>query len=161
MSSTPILLPPTRLRRWRRASAFTFVEVLAALLFLAMVVPAIVGALSVANRASEMAERGALAGELAQNKMSELLTDNAWQSPPFSSGDFAGAYPGYRWEMSSETWTADPVNTEMITLHVDVHYMVQGGDHTVRLSTLVYVPSTTATTGTGTGTTGATGATTP
>ena len=138
--------------RW--SAAFTFVEILAAMLFLALVVPAIVGALGVANRASEMAERSALAGELAQNKMSELLTDNAWQTPAFTNGDFAGTYLGYRSEMTTENWTGDPVNTGMTALHVDVHYNIQGNDHTIRLSTLVYIPSTT-TTGTGTGTTGA------
>ena len=107
-----------------------------------------------------MAERSALAGELAQNKRSEFLIANAWQPPPFTSGDFEGAYPGYRWEMTTESWTGDPVNTGMTALHVDVHYSVQGTDHTVRLSTLVYVPSTTAT-GTGTGTTGTGTSTTP
>ena len=138
----------------RPDGAFTFVEILAALLFLAMVVPAIVGALSVATRASEMAERSALAGELAQNKMSEFVTDNAWQAPPFTNGDFQGMYPGYKWELTTESWTGDPVNTGVTALHVDVHYTVQGNDHTVRLSTLVYVPSTTTTGTTGTGTTG-------
>ena len=145
---------PTRSRatcRPARSAAFTFVEILAAMLFLALVVPAIVGALGVANRASEMAERSALAGELAQNKMSELVTDNAWQTPPFTNGDFAGTYPGYRWEMTTENWTGDPVNTGMTALHVDVHYTIQGNDHTIRLSTLVYVPTTSAV---GTGTTG-------
>ena len=137
------------------AAAFTFVEILAALLFLALVVPAIVGALSVATRTSETAERSALAGELAQNKMSEFLTGNAWQNPNITNGDFAGAHPGYRWEMTSENWTGDSVNTEMTALHVTVHYTVQGSDRTFRLSTLAYVPGTTATgtTGTATGTT--------
>ena len=136
-------------------AAFTFVEILAALLFLAMVVPAIVGALSVATRASEKAARSAMAGELAKNKMSEFLTGNSWQNPNITTGDFAGAYPGYRWEMTSENWTGDSVNTEMTALHVVVHYTVQGNDRTFRLSTLVYAPGTTAA---GIGTTGATGA---
>ncbi len=90
-------VPPHRRHARGGHAAFTFVEILAALLFLAVVVPAIVGALSVANRASEMAERSALAGELAQNKMSEFLVGDAWQSPPFTTGDFEGLYPGYRW----------------------------------------------------------------
>ena len=79
------------------------------------------------------------------------MTDNAWQAPAFTNGDFSGAYPGFRWETTTETWTGDPVNTGMTALHVDVHFTVQGNDHTVRLSTLAYVPSTTST---GTGTTG-------
>jgi type II secretory pathway pseudopilin PulG len=150
----------SRLRPTSRNAAFTFVEILAALLFLALVVPAIVGALGVANRASVAAERSALAGELAQNKLNEFLVGDTWQNPPFTNGDFEGAYPGYRWEMTQESWTGDPVNTGMTALHVDVHYTVQGEDRTVRLSTLVYAATATSTTGSGTtGTSTTTGST--
>src|SRR5438309_1626171 len=50
---------------------FTFVEVLAALTFLAILVPTLLGALSIANRASVMAERSAIAGQLGENKLNE------------------------------------------------------------------------------------------
>ena len=147
---TTIPLPRRRPAR-TPAAAFTLVEILAALLFLALTVPAIVEALSVANRASVVAERGALAGELAQNKLNEFLVGDVWQSPPFTSGDFEGAYPGYRWEMTTEAWTGDPVNTGMTQLNVTVFYTVQGIERNARLSTLAYAAPTTTTSGTGTG----------
>ena len=46
--------------------------------FLAILVPVIVGALAVSNRASLVAERSALAGELGENKLNELQLNDAW-----------------------------------------------------------------------------------
>ena len=100
-----------RMHRHAAASAFTFVEVLAALLFLAVVVPAVVTALTVSNRASEVTDRGTLAGELAENKLNELLTDNAWQSAGSTGGGtFGDDLPGYRWEMTADNWSTDTTN---------------------------------------------------
>jgi Tfp pilus assembly protein PilV len=135
----------------RPAAGFTFVEVLAALLFLAIVIPAIVQALTLANRASEMAERHAIAGEFAENELNQMVLDNAWNNAPASTGDFGPTAPGYRWEMKTTNWTADTVNP-MTALEVDVYYTVQGHEYNVRLSTLVAQPTTT---------TGANTATTP
>ncbi len=125
------------MRAYRRSrGAFTFVEVLAALLFLAVVVPAVVTALTISNRASEIADRGSLAGQLAENKLDEMLVDNAWQSPLASSGTFGDALPGYRWTLSVNNWTADTTNV-VNELRVDVFYPVQGQERNVHLSTLV------------------------
>ncbi len=132
--------------------AFTFVEVLAALLFLAIVVPAILQGLTLANRASVMAERHAIAGELAENKLNELVIDNAWSNAPAPSGDFGATAPGYRWQMQTLNWAADTVN-QMTELAIDVFFTVQGHEYNVHLSTLVSQPSTTTTGTTGTGTT--------
>jgi type II secretory pathway pseudopilin PulG len=120
-------------------NGFTFVEVLAALLFLAILVPAIVSGLTVANRASVMAERSTLAGELADNKLNELLIDNAWTTAE-TRGDFGSDRPGYRWELNQATWSADSVNT-MTELRLDAFFTVQGREHSVRFSTLVSQPS--------------------
>ena len=125
----------------RTTGGFTFVEVLAALLFLAIVVPAIVQALTLANRASVMAERHAIAGEFAENKLNEMLLDDTWASAPTSSGDFGAAAPGYTWQMKTQNWAADTVNP-MTELAVDVTYTVQGHQYSVHLSTLVSQPTT-------------------
>ena len=137
-------------------SAFTLVEVLAALLFLAIAVPAIVGALSVASRTSEVAERSSIAGGLAENKLNEMLVDNAWQSAAQSNGDCGADYPSYHWQMSTQTWaggtnttgtgattptttsTTGTTGTSSLTeLSVEVFYPVQGSEHNVRLTTVV------------------------
>ena len=73
-------------RRRKSRGGFTFVEVLAALIFLAVVVPAIVTALTLSNKASEVTERSAAAGELAENKLNEMLTADAWQNGSTMAG---------------------------------------------------------------------------
>ncbi len=123
------------------AAGFTFVEVLAALLFLAIVVPAIVQALTLANRASVMAERHAIAGEFAENKLNEMVVNNHWSNAPKTSGDFGAGAAGYRWQMTTGTWAADTIN-QMTELAIDVYYTVQGREYNVHLSTLVFVPAT-------------------
>ena len=134
---------------FHRAWGFTFVEVLAAMLFLALVVPVIVGALAISNRTSLLAERGAIASELAENKLNEMLIDNLWRSAPSTRGDFGVDWSGYRWEISTADWTGDTTN-RMTELSTDVYYKVQGQEYSVHLSTLVDPNAATATSATGT-----------
>ena len=123
-------------------AAFTFVEILAALMFLAILLPAVFVGITLANRASVLAERQAAAAELAQNKLAELTLDDAWTSAD-PRGDFGPDWPGYRWESTQTTWDMD----SMIVLTVQTFFPVQGRERSITLSTLV---SSTASTLTGT-----------
>ena len=117
--------------------AFTFVEVFAALVFLAILVPAIVEGLGIANRTSVIAERGSIAGELAENKMNEILLSSTGGNPiEDTRGDFGTDFPGYRWEMTQGAWDQDTVNT-MTQMSIEVFYPVQGRERSVTLTTLV------------------------
>ena len=116
----------------RSPRAFTFVEILACMVFLGILIPAVVEGIGIANRASLLAERGAVATELAENKLSELTLNDAWATGE-TRGDFGTDQPGYRWEANQSTWDMDA----MIQLTMDVFYTVQGQEHSVRLSTLV------------------------
>ncbi len=138
--------------RHRRAG-FTFVEVLAAMLFLAIVVPAIVTALTLSNRASEMTDRGTTAGQLAENKLNEMLIGNAWQGASSTGGDCGADFPGYRWELTQEPWEGDSA-AAMTQLKVSVLFQTQGTEHSVTLTTLVNTQTATAT---GTNTSGGIG----
>ncbi len=120
----------------RTAGGFTFVEILAALMFLAILVPAVVGGLSLSNRLSVFSERSAVANELAENKMNEMLLDDAWASSGATRGDFGAEWPGYRWEMNQTGWKGDTSNP-MTELSMEVFFPVQGKEHNVRLATLV------------------------
>jgi type II secretory pathway pseudopilin PulG len=119
-------------------NGFTFVEVFAAMVFLAILIPAIVEGLSIATRASVVAERSSVAGELAENKMNELLltSTNGTENQSQTSGDFGTDWPGYRWEMTEGTWDQDTVNT-MSEMSVQVFYPVQGKERSVTLTTLL------------------------
>jgi type II secretory pathway pseudopilin PulG len=122
----------------KRNEAFTFVEVFAALVFLAILVPAIVEGLGIANRTSVVAERGSIAGELAENKMNEILlsSTNGTTADTDTRGDFGTDWPGYHWQMTQGTWEQDTVNI-MSQVSIQVFYPVQGQERSVTLTTLV------------------------
>ena len=151
-----------------KRAAFTLVEVLASLLFLAIAVPAIVAALGVASRTSEVTERTSVAGSLAENKLNEMLVDNTWQSVAQPNGDCGADFPFYHWQMSTQTWagatnpagtgglggtptattttntTTGTTGTSGLTeLSVEVFYPVQGSERSVRLTTVVNASSPT------------------
>lgn len=124
--------------------AFTFVEILAALFFLAILIPVIVEGVTLSSRISVLTERGTIATELAQNKMCELTLGDTWVSAD-AAGDFGEDRQGYRWEVTQSTWDMDA----MTLLAVKVYFTVQGVERSVTLSTLVN-PATAGTTATST-----------
>ena len=116
----------------RGRHAFTFVEVLAAMVFLGILMPVVVSALMVANRAAVVAERSTIAAQLGENKLGELMLGDAWTSAG-TRGDFGTEWSGYRWQLTKATWESGA----MTELTLDVFYKVQGTEHNARLSTLV------------------------
>jgi type II secretory pathway pseudopilin PulG len=87
----------------RGAGGFTFVEVLAALVFLAILLPTVMHGFSICTRAGAAAERTAIAGQLAENRMSELMLNDAWISAE-QRGEFGPEFPGYRYQVEQTTW---------------------------------------------------------
>jgi type II secretory pathway pseudopilin PulG len=116
------------------SAAFTLVEVLAAMFFLAILIPTVLNALTLSNRASVIAERTDIAAQLAENKLNELLIDTTTNSSSGDTrGDFGDDWPGYRWELTRTNWDSSSSMTE---LDISVYFTVQGREHSVRLSTL-------------------------
>jgi Tfp pilus assembly protein PilV len=115
---------------------FTLIEVLAALLFLAILVPAIASALTLSSRVSTLSDRRAVAVELAENQLNNELVGSGWESAAATNGDFGTGYPGYTWAMTQTSWSGDSVNT-MTELDMAVTFPVQGRSQSVKLSTLV------------------------
>lgn len=145
--------------RMGQKAGFTFVEVLAALLFLAVVVPTIVSALSLSTRASEVAERGGMAAQLAENKLNEMLLADAWQTAQATGGDCGVDFPNFRWQLTQTPWTTDSASN-MTELKVEVFYKVQGRERAATMNTLVNTLTASSATGSskgsGTTTTGGT-----
>ena len=121
-----------RATRSSHRRAFTFVEVLAAMVFLGILMPVVVQALLVGSRAAEVAERSTIAAQLGENKLAELMLGDAW-STAATRGTFGADRTGYRWELTKATWES----SAMTELTLDVFYKVQGTEHDARLSTLV------------------------
>jgi len=117
---------------------FTLVEVLAALMVTAVVIPITLRALMLGTGLNESAGRHRQALHLANLKLQELVVTNAWLNT--TDGDFGTDYPGFRWELATDTWTA--VDVTMLRLDLTVHGPARVGETTVTLSTLVPEAST-------------------
>ena len=114
-------------------SGFTLAEVLAALLFMAIVIPVAVQGLHIASRAGSVSERKALGARLAENKLNELVVTGQWQSAA-QKGTIQEGLQSYSWQLQSESWAEDGA-MRLLTVHVNVP--VQGRDYDVHVSTLV------------------------
>ena len=127
--------PTNRPRR-----AFTFVEVLAALLLLSIVAPIFVEAMLVSSRAGTVAERKRSATQLAEKRLRTSIIDDTWRDGTLS-GNFGSDWPGYAWKMTTEDWsitTTDGTKTsDMTLLSITVTYKVQEREYEVSLQTLV------------------------
>ena len=81
-----------------------------------------------------LTERNAVAGELAENQLNEILVDGSSGSTTDTGGEFGANWPGYRYETSEQLWDQDNTMTQ---LSVEVFFKVQGQEHSVRLTTLL------------------------
>jgi Tfp pilus assembly protein PilV len=114
-------------------AGFTLAEVLAAMLFLAIVIPVAMQGLQIASRAGMVGERKSLGARLAENKLNELVVTGQWQSSA-AKGTIYEGLQSYAWELLAEPWSEDGT---MRLLTVQVTVPVQGQDYPVRVSTLV------------------------
>ena len=90
----------------RRTSGFTLAEALAALAFLAIVIPVAVEGVRVASRAGQVAERKQEAARAGTRIMSELVATKQWQQSS-SSGTTQEGRRMYRWQIQNKTWDQD------------------------------------------------------
>jgi type II secretory pathway pseudopilin PulG len=112
---------------------FTLAEVLAALLFMAIVIPVALQGLRIASRAGSVSERKAIGARLAENKLNELIVTGQWQSAS-QRGTIQEGLQSYAWRLQAEPWREDGA-MRLVTIHVTVP--VQGQDYDVSVSTLV------------------------
>lgn len=107
-------------------------EVLAALLFMAIVIPVAVEGLRVASLAGVVAERKREAVRVADRILSESLVTTNWNKS-VQSGSTVDGGREFRWTLRLEPWGQGTVQQ----LSADVHFTAQGRDYAVRLDTLV------------------------
>jgi type II secretory pathway pseudopilin PulG len=128
--------PQTRVNRSRPSErAFTLAEVLAALVFMAILIPVALEGLSIASRAGEVATRKSEAIILAESLINENAALTNGQS--MNSGSTRQGIHDFRWTMRNEPWAVDQSSSAMRQLSVEVTYNAKGRDYSVHLSTLV------------------------
>ena len=105
----------------RRRAAFTLVEVLAALLMMAIIIPVAIEGMSVASRVAVLGQRKAAAIRVGERVLNELLVETQIQQASSSGTAYEGdaAYP---WVMRVENWPEDSMQQMTVT----VSFTVQG-----------------------------------
>src|SRR5215471_21752331 len=88
-------------------SGFTLAEVLAALLFMAIVVPVAIEGLHIAGLAGAVAERKGEAARVAQRLLEESLVTTNWNQS-IQSGTVIEGQRKFDWTLHSDPWTQDP-----------------------------------------------------
>jgi type II secretory pathway pseudopilin PulG len=123
-------------RRKRSTGGFTLAEVLAALLFMAIVIPAAVEGLHIASLAGTVAERKGEAARVAQRLLAESLVTTNWNQS-VQNGMLAEGQRQFRWSLRNDPWNQDPNQDVVRLLSVEVTFAAQNRDYSVRMSTLV------------------------
>jgi len=119
--------------RHRRAeSGFTLAEVLAAMLFMAIVIPVAVAGLRIASLAGEVGSRKAVACRVADRVLNEALVTGQLQKSS-QSGSVREGVIDYEWTLSVEPSGLDTLSLAT----VEVNFPAQGKTYDVNLSTLV------------------------
>lgn len=117
---------------------FTLVEVLAALLMMAIIIPVAMEGMSVASRAGVLGQRKAAACRIAERVLNELIVEGETQQAS-TSGNTSDGDTNYPWTMRSETWSEDA----MLHMTVTVTFTVQGNNYEISASTLIPPASST------------------
>jgi type II secretory pathway pseudopilin PulG len=124
-----------------RTSAFTLAEVLAAMMFMAIVIPVAVEALHVASASGEIAVRKTEAARVADRILNENLVTTNWNQS--ISGTITENGLEFRWTLRNEYWSPDPV---MHLVTAEVEFSTRGRAYSIRTSTLADAQSVSATT---------------
>jgi len=113
-------------------AGFTLAEVLAALAFMAIVIPVAVQGIAVASRAGQVAARKADAARIGDRVLNELEVTGQLLGG-VQSGVIREGAREFRWSMQTQSWLEGNLNQ----VTVSVAFEVQGQTYDLRLATLI------------------------
>lgn len=124
--------------RCASSRGFTLLEVLAALLLIAVVLPVIMGAINTSTHVGGLARDRAEAAMLAENRLNEILIDQSWQFGDDTGGFEADtddpAAARYTWELQVQQWQDPSVRRLTMT----VRWERRGRPQSITLTTAVH-----------------------
>src|SRR2546427_12266925 len=95
------------LPRTHPQAAFTLAEVLAALVFMAILIPVALEGLSIASRSGEVAARKSEAALVAESILNEHIVTTNWNTS-LQNGTVRYGTRDFNWTMRNDPWTQDP-----------------------------------------------------
>ena len=117
----------------RPAQGFTFIELLATVVLIAVIMPVAMGGISLCTSLAGQSRRQIEAATLAKTKLTELVVGRNWETGG-KSGDFGKDWPDYRWTAEVAEWTDPTVRR----LDLTVFWQSRNRPRSITLSTLVY-----------------------
>lgn len=133
-------LDATKKKRKTSAKGFTLLEILAALLLIGLVLPAVMKGLSLASILVADSDRKYEALDLAETKLGEVLLEESWKTNTAGSGNFDEdefkeyEFKEYEWTLDVSNWT----EANLKQVEVAVTWQQRNRPREVRLTTLVY-----------------------
>lgn len=138
------------------------VEVLATLVLLAIVLPAVTQGIHLASSAASSSRHRTEASGLAESKLNELIATDQWQNGQ-TAGDFGADWPEYRWQATLSNWQYDNTSAGLEQLDVQVSWNAGNRPDSITVSTLIYdrtnTSNNTGSSGSTSGSSGSTGST--
>ena len=122
-------------RQINRRSAFTLAEVLAALVFLAILIPVALEGLSIASSVGEVAARKGEAALVAERVLNESIVTTNWNRS-VQTGTVRQGPREFPWTLRNDPWNQDPNQSTMRLVSVEVKYFVKGRERAFTLTTL-------------------------
>jgi prepilin-type N-terminal cleavage/methylation domain-containing protein len=114
-------------------NGFTFIELLATVVLIAVIMPVAMQGISLCTRLAGQSRQQIEAVSLAKTKLTELIVTRDWENGD-QSGDFGADWPDYQWTATLIDWT----DSTMRELDLTVSWLLRGKNRTITLSTLVY-----------------------
>lgn len=129
-----------RARAKRALQAFTLAEVLAAMLFMAIVIPIAIQGMRIASLAGEVSQRKIVAARIGNKVLNEMKVTGQLRAAN-QNGVVQEGGLSYNWSVRSQIWTQD-TTYPMTLVTMTVTYPAQGRSYEVHLSTLIPQSST-------------------
>jgi len=123
-----------RKKKRNAAKGFTLIEILAALLLIGLVLPAVMKGVSLVSIMASDSDHNYEALDLAENKLAEVLLEKSWQNSGSQSGRFEDEYEDYEWVVDVSDWTESGIKQ----IDVFVYWQQRNRQREIQLSTLVY-----------------------
>ena len=117
----------------RRFGGFTFIELLATVVLIAIIMPVAMQCISLCTRLGGQARKQIEAASLARTKLTEIIASQDWETGG-KNGEFGSDWPGYNWTADVSNWT----DSTLRQLDLTVLWQSQGRERSITLSTLVY-----------------------
>jgi len=119
--------------RCRRFGGFTFIELLATVVLIAIIMPVAMQCIGLCTRLGGQSRKQIEAASLASTKLTELTASQDWETGE-KNGEFGSDWPGYRWTADVSNWT----DSTLRQLDLTVSWQSQGRERSITLTTLVY-----------------------